>query len=107
MTLEVKSWGNQSRSQILLHLSREDADPCYIEHKIFSPSLYVVFELAGLGPSTPPYQFRERRKEAWNKYWTAQPSQGSMKGERTFLIGYQTWSILYLLTAFSVHFLFT
>lgn len=45
--------------------------------------------------------------EAWNKYWTGQPSQGSMTEEKTFLIGYQTWSILYLLTAFSVRSLFT
>ncbi len=100
----------QSKSQILLHLSREDADTCYIEHKIFSSSLYSVCCFRAGRHSGHPHRrisFESGGREAWNKYWTGQPSQGSMTEEKTFLIGYQTWSILYLLTAFSVHFLFT
>lgn len=44
--LEVKSLGNQ-RVKYLLHSSREVADPCYIEHKIFSSSLYPCSMRAG------------------------------------------------------------
>lgn len=90
MNLEEKSWGNQ-RVKCLLHSSREVADPCYIEHKIFSSSLYPCSLLFSSWPASGhPHRrinFESGGREAWNKYWTGQPSQGSMTEENTSLIG--------------------
>lgn len=109
MTLEVKSLGHQ-RVRYLLHSSREVADPCYDISSIkYSLLRCIRMSWPASGHPHRRISFESGGREAWNKYWTGQASQGSMTEKNNFLIGYQTWSIVYLLTAFSVtvHFLFT